>query len=66
MADVDVMKVAVAVNKLDLEQLQLLSDIIQSRVRRLKRPKAEASKKKPPAHDDDGAARPKPKRPRDE
>lgn len=60
MADRKVMEVAVMVNTLDLEQLQLLSDIIQSRVRRLKKPKADG-KKKP---DEDGAARPKPKRPR--
>lgn len=62
MADRKVMEVAVMVNSLDLEQLQLLSDIIQSRVRRLKKPKADGKKK--PAHDEDGAARPKPKRPR--
>lgn len=62
MADRKVMEVAVVVNTLDLEQLQLLSDLIQSRVRRLKKPKAETKKK--PAHDDDGTARAKPKRPR--
>lgn len=67
MAEVDVAKVAVAIGKLDLEQLQLLSDIIQSRVRRLKKPKAEPSKKKAAHADEDGtAARPKAKRPRDE
>lgn len=62
MAEVDVAKVAVAIGKLDLEQLQLLSDIIQSRVRRLKKPKAEPSKKKVAHADEDGAARPSTKR----
>lgn len=51
MADRRVIELAFACKDFDLEQLQVLSDIVNSHIRRLTKPKERAPKKKRPAPD---------------
>lgn len=56
MADRRVIELAFACKDFDLEQLQVLSDIVNSHIRRLTKPKERAPKK--PRKDDAGLKKP--------